>query len=109
MTEKEILAEYKIAYLQFEDILDNADLEQITEAEQEKITLAMNILEKIYRELYKRIKETEDISLYYEEDLLIADEIYCDYMETKGENYITYKDIDGESKWWEDYDFLTEF
>ena len=109
MTEKEILAEYKIAYRQFEDILDNADNEQITESERLKIVNAMNILEELYRELYQRIKSAEDISLYYEEDIIIGEEIYIDYVLTEDNTAITYKDMENESKWWEDYDFLTEF
>ena len=110
MSEKEILAEYKIAYLQLEDIIDNADPTQITKDEQKQIQMLMDTLAKLYRELYERIKDMEDISLYYEEDLLISDEISGDYIDTTdGEEYITYKDIDNESKWWEDYDFLTEF
>lgn len=112
MTEKEILAEYKIAYRQLEDIMDNADETQIANEEKEKVGQMMKNLEILYRELYERIKSAEDISLYYEENLLIANEIYHDYV-TKSEDYddqyLTYADIKGESKWWEDYDFLTEF
>ncbi len=108
MTELEILAEYKIAYKQLEDIMDNADNTQITEYEIGKIKQTMQNLEILYKLLYERIKEQEDISLYYEEDLLIAEEIYHDYVTTDN-TYITYADIENEIKWWEDYNFLLNF
>lgn len=109
MTEKEILAEYKIAYLQLEDILDNADDTQITGEEVDRIKQAMRNLEKLYEQLYERIKWANDISLYYQENLLIGEEIYIDYISKEDDMAITYKDLDNEDKWWEDYDFLTKF
>ena len=106
MTDKEILAELKQCYELLEDIIDNADntqLESIVELQQ-----AQNTFAKKYEEVYAKIKQEEDISLYYEEDLQISDNIYTDYKNAEGE-YITHADIDNESKWWEDYRFLTEF
>ena len=64
--------------------------------------------------MYSRIKEKEDVSLYYEEDLLISDEISADYISAgvhvtyDDDMYIPYKNLENESKWWEDYDFLTK-
>lgn len=109
MTEKEILAEYKIAYNQLQDIIDNADNTQITTEEVDIIEQTMQNLEKLYRQLYERIKSAEDISLYYEENIIIGEEIYIDYVLTEDNTAITYKDMENESKWWEDYKFLTEF
>lgn len=110
MTELEILAELKIAYYQLDDILENED-EQITEGEYKKLNESIKALETVYRNLYKRIKKENKKSLYFKDDLLIADEIYLDYVTDSkdyDDQYITYKDIENEEKWWEDYDFLTK-
>lgn len=117
MGDKEILAEYKIAYEQLQDIIDNACEEQITAEEVDKIEKVQYDLNILYKEMYSRIKEKEDVSLYYEEDLLISDEISADYMAIKDnihityddDMYIPYKNLKNEDKWWEDYDFLTKF
>lgn len=42
MGDKEILAEYKIAYIQLQDIIDNADEQQISAEEVDKIEKVMN-------------------------------------------------------------------
>lgn len=117
MGDKEILAEYKIAYEQLQDIIDNAMEGQITAEEVDKIEKIQYDLNILYKEMYNRIKEKEDVSLYYEEDLLISDEISADYISVGDDVYITYdddmyisyKNLDNEDKWWEDYDFLTKF
>lgn len=110
MGDKEILAELKISYEYLQDIIDNADntqLKSIIELEN-----AQNILAKKYEEIYKKIKNENDISLFYEENLLIANYIYYDFV-TKSEDYddqfITYQDTNGKTKWWEDIMFLREF
>lgn len=108
MTELEILAELKIAYMQLEDILDNQD-EQLTTDEYASITKSMENFGKVYSNLYKRIEKENKNILYFKDDLLIADEIYLDYVTDSkdyDDQYITYKDIENEEKWWEDYDFL---
>lgn len=105
MTELEILAELKIAYMQLEDILDNQD-EQLTTDEYAGITKSMENFKKVYSNLYKRIEKENKKSLYFKDDLLIADEIYNDYIYK--DQYITYADIENEEKWWKDYDFLTK-
>ena len=107
MTDKEILAEYKIAYENFTDIYDNAIPEQVTEEEREKIQEMMKILENLYYDLYERIKSAEDISLYYQENIRIAPYINMDYINEENE-YIQAGDLNWQ-KWWEDYSFLTEF
>ena len=108
MTELEILAELKSAYLNLEDIDENQE-EQITMNEEKYIRLSMQNLEILYSNLYKRIEKEDKKLLYFKEDLLIGDQIYLDYI-TENENYddqyITYKDIDNEEKWWENYDYL---
>lgn len=109
MTELEILSNLKIAYRELEDIIENADNEQIEEEEYINLKYAMNILEEQYEKIYKRIEEENKQGLYYGKDLLIADQIYHDYV-TKSEDYddqyITYADMENEQKWWEDYNFL---
>lgn len=110
MTELEILAELKIAYENLEDILENNG-EQITKGETKEINFSMEILSNIYHRLYTRIKRDNKEILYYKEELLIGNEIYLDYIEeneTEEEYCITYKDLDNEEKWWEDYDYLTK-
>lgn len=118
MGDKEILAEYKIAYEQLQDIIDNADEQQITEAEVDKINKVMNDLAFLYKKMYNRIKGQKNISLYYRKDLLVSDKIFGDYIEVNDdvyilcddEIYISYKDLEQKkNKWWEDYDFLTKF
>ena len=105
MTELEILAELKIAYLALNDIFDNQD-EQLTIGELGKINRTMNNLEKIYNNIYSKIKKENKKSLYFKDDSLIADEIYNDYIYK--DQYITYADIENEEKWWKDNDFLTK-
>ena len=108
MTELEILAELKVAYWYLQDIDENQE-EQITINEEKYIKLSMQNLEILYSNLYKRIEKENKELLYFKEDLLIGDQIYLDYI-TENENYddqyITYKDIDNEEKWWENYDYL---
>jgi len=117
MGDKEILAEYKIAYEQLQDIIDNADIEQITVEEIDELKKAMATLSFLYKKMYNRIKEQKNISLYYRKNLLVSDEIFGDYIEVNDdvyilyddEIYISYKDLDQKkNKWWEDYDFLTK-
>lgn len=117
MGDKEILAEYKIAYIQLQDIIDNADEQQVTAEEIDEIEKTQYILNLLFKKMYNRIKEKGEVSLYYKKDLLVADEISADYIST-GDNvyikydddmYIPYKNLDNEEKWWEDYDFLVKF
>lgn len=114
MGDKEILAEYKIAYIQLQDIIDNADEQQISAEEVDKIEKVQNELNSLYKKMYNRIKEREELSLYYRKDLLVADEISADYISVgddvyikyDDDMYIPYKNLKNEEKWWEDYDFL---
>ena len=69
MTEKEILAELKIAYIQLEDIVNNQD-EQITKQEEINLEECMYNLFVVYKNLYKRIKRENKQLLYYEKDVL---------------------------------------
>lgn len=71
-----------------------------------KLNESIKALETVYRNLYKRIEKENKKSLYFKDDLLIADEIYNDYIYK--DQYITYADIENEEKWWKDYDFLTK-
>lgn len=105
MTDLEILAELKIAYENLDDIIDNADNTQLESVKE--LYEAQKILAEKYSEVYEKIKENDDISLYYEEDTIIGSSIYLDYEDVKGYGF-TYKDMDNEEKWWEDYDFLTK-
>lgn len=114
MGDKEILAEYKIAYIQLQDIIDNADEQQISAEEVNKIERLQYDLNFLYKEMYNRIKVQGEVSLYYRKDLLVADEISADYISTDDnvyikyddDMYIPYKNLKNEEKWWEDYDFL---
>lgn len=108
MTELEILAELKTAYLNLEDIQENQD-EQITENEEKYIRLSMQNLEILYSNLYKRVEKENKKILFFKKDLFIGDQIYLDYVtssEDYDDQYITYKDVENEEKWWEDYNFL---
>ena len=110
MTEKEILAELKTAYLNLEDIQENQE-EQITMNEEKYIKLSMQNLEILYSNIYKRIEKENKKILFFKKDLLIGDQIYLDYVTSSADyddQYITYKDLDNEEKWWEDYNFLTK-
>ena len=106
MTELEILAELKEAYLNLEDIIDNADNTQLKSVKE--LYEAQKILADKYSEVYEKIKSRKDINLYYEENIMIGSSIYIDYENIEGYGF-TYKDMGNESKWWEDYRFLTEF
>lgn len=107
MTDLEILAELKMAYLNLEDIIENVDNTQ-SKSVQELFT-ALNILDKKYTEVYGKIEEENKKLLQYREDIMIAENIYNDYVtssEDYDDQYITYADLDNEEKWWEDYNFL---
>lgn len=110
MTELEILAQLKMSYYYLDDIIENSDETQIKSVED--LEQILRILEAKYEEVYQKIKNNNDISLYYEEDLLISRVIYNDY-ETNSKDYddqfLSYKELENEDKWWEDYDFLTKF
>lgn len=104
MTDKEILAELKQCYELLEDILDNQykQFESTKELEQ-----VQNVLADKYYKLYERIKQEEDISLYYEEGIRIAPYINADYI-NEDNDYIAAGDLNWQ-KWWEDREFLTDF
>lgn len=109
MTELEILAQLKTAYLSLEDINENHG-GQLTENEEKYIRLSMQNLEILYDNTYKKIQNENEKKLYFKKNLLIANKIYFDYI-TKSEDYddqyLTYADVD-EKKWWEDEEFLTK-
>lgn len=108
MSDLEILANLKIAYLRLEDILENQD-GQITETEGKNIELLMQNLEKIYEHIYKNIEKENKEILYYEKNIMVADRIYNDYVTESrdyDDQYICYDDTKKKTKWWEDYSFL---
>ena len=106
MTELEILAELKTAYLNLEDIIDNADNTQLKSVKE--LYEAQDILAKKYVEVYGKVKKENKESLFYKEDLIVGTHIYYDYLTTEEEftEYIPYTNLDNEEKWWEDYKFL---
>ena len=107
MTELEILANLKIAYLKLEDILNNSDREQVSEYDFDQIEIIMAILEMQYRELYKKIEKEQDLE--YEKGILISNEIMSDYVtrsEDYDDQYLCYDETKKQTKWYEDLDFL---
>lgn len=110
MTELEILAQLKIAYLNIDDIIDNAD-EYAQKISADNLYKTIDILNTEYKKVYENMKEKFNNLLYYKKYLKIGDSIYRDYIlefeET--EEPMSYKDIENEDKWWEDYNFLTNF
>ena len=107
MTELEILAQLKMSYRYIDDIIDNADCTQIKNVED--LQQVLGILEQKYEEVYENIKNNNDMSLYYQEGLKIADLIYLDYVtsvEEYDDQYLTYLDIDNKYPWWENTMFL---
>lgn len=104
MRDKEILAELKESYELLQDIIDN-NYNQLDSTKELK--KAQNILADKYYEMYQKIKEKEDVSLYYKENIKIAPHINGDYV-NKNNDYITSADL-GEQKWWKDYSFIKEF
>lgn len=107
MEDKEILAELKKMYEYIIDMTDNADETQLNKADKSDLFELIETISKKYNKIYENIKNENDISLYYEENLLIADEVGAEYMDTDGE-YILSADI-GTEHWWEDSDFIYEF
>lgn len=107
MTELEILAQLKTAYLSLEDINENHG-GQLTENEEKYIRLSMQNLEILYDNFYKRLIHKNNKTLYYKENIKIGDYINIDYIreDTEIREAITYRDIDNEEKWWEDYNYL---
>lgn len=108
MTELEILAQFKTAYLSLEDISENHG-GQLTEDEGKCVRLSMQNLEKIYENFYKRIMHKNNKTLYYKENIKIGDCINIDYTieDTELKESITYNDMENGEKWWEDYDYLS--
>lgn len=106
MGDKEILAELKRCYEYLQDIIDNADREQLQSVEE--LETAQVIMAKKYEEVYNKIKEENDIALYYEEDVIISDNIYGAYIYAKDGEPLSEGDMDWQ-KWWEDDDFIDKF
>ena len=109
MEDKEILGELKQCYELLQDIIDNADDTQLKSVIE--LMKSQKILEDKYEEIYEKIKNENDISLYYEENIIISPKIYYDYIinsKTDNEQYITQADL-GEEKWWTDFTFLRKF
>lgn len=104
MGDKEILAELKRCYEYLQDIIDNADREQLKSVKE--LETAQEIMARKYEEVYNKIKEENDIALYYEEDIIISDTIYGAY-EQGGES-LSEGDMDWQ-KWWEDSLFINRF
>ena len=110
MTDLEILGELKRMYYWLEDILENAEDDQIEDDDYTKLEKVETILENQYRKIYKRIEKEEKKLLCYQKDIMVADEIYNDYVTCSkdyDDQYLTYADVD-EKKWWEDEEFLTK-
>lgn len=107
MTELEILAQLKTAYLSLEDINENHG-GQLTENEEKYIRLSMQNLEILYNKIYEKIMYKNNDILYYKENIKIGNCINIDYTreDTEIKESITYRDIDNEEKWWEDYNYL---
>lgn len=110
MTDLEILGELKKMYYWLEDILENAEDDQIENKDYIELEKFETILENQYRKIYKRIEKEEKKLLCYQKDIMVADEIYNDYVTCSkdyDDQYITYADVN-EKKWWEDEEFLTK-
>lgn len=108
MTDLEILGELKRMYYWLEDILENAEDDQIENKDYIELEKFETILENQYRKIYKRIEKEEKNLLCYQKDIMVADEIYNDYVtysKDYDDQYITYADVN-EKKWWEDEKFL---
>lgn len=106
MTELEILAQFKTAYLSLEDIEENAD--QLEPFDNMELWQAMDILNKQYEKIFQKIERLNNESLYYKKDIKIGNSIYVDYTleDTEDKESITYTDMDNEEKWWGNYEFL---
>lgn len=107
MGNKEILAELKRSYESIQDVIDKADETQITYEDKLKLFTVQDILEKQYSEIYRKIKDENDIELYYEEDIMISNNIFLDYKNVVTNNYLSAEDLDIE--WWWDEGFIKEF
>lgn len=105
MGDKEILAELKRSYEYLQDIIDNADKEQLKSVEElEKV---QEILDDTYTEVFKKIKKENEKSLYYKENIRIAGDIYMDCYDNNGIP-VSSGDMDWQ-KWWRDDSFIREF
>ena len=104
MGDKEILAELKRCYEYLQDIIDNADKAQLKSVKE--LETAQEIMARKYEEVYNKIKEENDVALYYEEDVMICDVIYGAY--EKDGDPLTEADMDWQ-KWWRDDSFIREF
>lgn len=104
MKDKAILAELKASYEYLQDIIDNADNTQLKSVKE--LIEIQNVLADKYYEIYEKIKNENDIELYYEEDIRIAPYINADYINEDNE-YFASGDLDWQ-KWWEDDSFIKE-
>lgn len=102
MKDKEVLAGLKIAYIKIDDILENSSV-----IDTKELKYIQKILEEKYEQVYNKIKSENDIELYYEEDLIIAPNIYNDYINIVNKKAMTSGDIS--FKWWKDILFLIGF
>lgn len=69
MTDLEILGELKRMYYWLEDILENAEDDQIEKKDYIELERFETILENQYRKIYKRIEKEEKNLLYYQEEI----------------------------------------
>lgn len=104
MTEKEILAELKISYLNLEDIIENQD-KQISRYDNTFLMQAMQNISFVYEQVWKDVYKTNKETLLYEKDIMIADVVHKDNLVNE-KDYICYDDTENKTKWWENYDFL---
>lgn len=92
MTELEILAGLKVAYIRIEDIIEKC----CTQLSVQELFIALNILDEEYVEVYEKIQAENEELLYYGKDIMIAENICSDYVtrsEDYDDQYITYADL----------------
>ena len=110
MKNKQLLAEYKLAYDHLGNIVDNGFLNQVSREEFIKLNKALEIIEQNYTELYERIKhKNKPVLEYQNKTLIISDIPYYDYIIKEDNSYVKYNELLSKPKWWIDVEFLDEF
>lgn len=110
MNDKEILGELKKCYEYLYDILENADSEQLSSEQEEKLKVAKRNIEDIYEEVFEDKNTEHNIRIPGKENLIIAETPCADYYDIENDCWVSKAEviINGkEYEWWNDYNFVS--
>lgn len=109
MNDKEILGELKNCYEYLYDIIENADSEQLSSEQKEKLKIAKRNIEDIYEEVFEDKNTEHNISIPGAKNLIIAETPSADYYDIEEDIFVSKAEViinEKEYEWWNDYTFM---